>query len=165
MNSRHSILLLLSKHDIIAYVRIEDGAIVVEGETEAVLVNTILDDADRTANKGVLPMNQTHNFVRLGQDFDPPLPLERISAARLLGRRVLAGGLIDVDGQTEYRLDDEAKAGIALQALMIVVMPNGLLRGSRFNKTRYLREKRMPAVYEYVRAQDEANGVRGRQKR
>lgn len=147
------------KSDIIFYMRIEDGAIVVEGETEAVLVNTILDDTDRIVNKGLLPMDQSHNFLRLGQEFDPPLPLERISAARLLGRRVLAGGRIDVDGQTEYRLDDEAKAGIALQALLIAAMPNGLLRGSRFGKRRYMREQRMPRVYEYVRAQDEEQSL------
>lgn len=149
----------MHKSDIIVCMRIEDGAIVVEGETEAVIVNTILDDTDRIVNKGLLPMDQSHNFLRLGQEFDPPLPLERISAARLLGRRVLAGGRIDVDGQTEYRLDDEAKAGIALQALLIAAMPNGLLRGSRFGKRRYLREQRMPRVYEYVRAQDEAQSL------
>ena len=131
--------------------RVENEQIIIEGETEALAITTVLGKLDREANKGLLPHDQTHHFADIANLFEPPLPVDHLSVPRLIGRRIL-GRFTDDSAQQEHTLVDPANVHPIAMTFSLAVMPESLLfSGSRLGVKRYLRDHRMPGLFDYLR--------------
>lgn len=141
--------------------RIVGERLVVEGKTEALAVVSVLGELDQLGNRGKLRQDWRRYFVSLALQFEPPLPIERLSVARLTGRRIL-DRVRRSEPQEEYVLDGSDKIQHFGEALALGVMPMSILSsGPRLGKKRYLRDNRVKSLYEYLRGEEVVQGTRG----